>query len=365
MKKKSLNYAVVGLGHIAQVAVLPAFRTSKNSKLVALVSGDATKRKKLSKRYGVKSTYTYEQFEECLMNDDIDAVYIALPNRLHKEYAIRCAEAGKHILCEKPLAVTVADAKEVIRAAERNNVKLMTAYRLHFDPTNLNAISLVHSGKIGEPRYFTSEFGHQVKEDNIRAEPEEGGTPLHDLGIYCINAARYIMKDEPTEVFAMAANPTGRLPKIDQTVTAVLRFPRDRVASFICSFASAEVDSFRVIGDRGDLCVENAYEYADEFTSTLTVDEKSKTWTSKPGDQFAAELDYFSACVLGKKDIEPSGEEGLADLLVIEALMRSLKKREVVKLSSRANIVKRPSLRQVIKKPRHRKPSLVHVTAES
>jgi predicted dehydrogenase len=365
MKKSRLNYAVVGLGHIAQVAVLPAFKASKNSELAALVSGDPTKLKTLSKRYKVESTYSYEEYDQCLQDESIDAIYIALPNALHKDYVLKAAEAGKHILCEKPLAVTVADAKQMIRAAQHNKVKLMTAYRLHFDPTNLKAIELVHSGKIGEPRYFTSEFGHQVKAGNIRALPEEGGTPLHDLGIYCINAARYIMRDEPIEVFAMAASPAPRLPKIEQTVSAILKFPQDRMASFLCSFASAGVSNFRVIGDKGDLCIENVYEYVGESTNTLTVNEKARTWTSKAGDQFAAELDYFSSCVFQNKQPETSGEEGLADLRVIEALMQSIESGKSVKLGKTAMIKRRPTMKQMIRKPAHRKPALVHAAPES
>lgn len=365
MKNKKMNYAVVGLGHIAQVAVLPAFQNSKNSNLAALVSGDAQKLKVLAKRYQVEYAYSYDDFDQCLANEEINAVYIALPNALHKEYAMKCAKAGKHILCEKPLAVTVADAKDIIHAAKQNHVKLMTAYRLHLDPTNLKAIGLVNSGKIGVPRYFTSEFGHQVKEDNIRALPEEGGTPLHDLGIYCINAARYIMRDEPVEVFAMAANPAPRLRKIDQTVMATLRFPKDRLATFICSFASGGVSNFRVIGDKGDLFIQDVYEYVGEAKSTLTVDEKSKTWSEKKGDQFAAELDYFSTCIRQNRDPEPSGLEGLADLKVIEALMKSIRLGRPVKLTSPVVIARRPSLRQAIKKQPHRKPSLIHTSSEA
>jgi len=363
-KKRKINYAVVGLGHIAQVAVLPAFKNSKNSELVGIVSGDPQKLKALSKKYKVDQTYSYSEYDDCLNDPNIDAVYIALPNHLHKDFAIKAAEKGKHILCEKPLAVTVKDAQAMESAARHNKVKLMTAYRLHFDPANLRSIELIQSGKIGTPRYFTSEFGHQVKEDNIRAEAIEGGSPLHDLGIYCINAARYLMRAEPTEVFAMAASPAHRLPQIEQTVIATLKFPQDRLASFLCSFASSGISNFRVIGDKGDLFVKDAYEYVGEVTHQLTVNEKTKTWKSKKGDQFAAELDYFSACIIQNKTPEPSGAEGIADLKIIDALMESLKTRKAVKLST-TQINRRPTLRQEIKKTPHRKPQLIHAEKEA
>lgn len=365
MQSKKVNYAVVGLGHIAQVAVLPGFKNSKNSELTALVSGNETKLKQLSKKYKVSDTYSYREFDACLFDENIHAVYIALPNRMHYEYVIRAAEAGKHILCEKPLAVTSEDAKEMIHIARHNGVKLMTAYRLHFDPANLKAIELLKSGKIGTPRYITSEFGHQVKEDNIRAEAEEGGTPLHDLGIYCINAARYLMRDEPIEVFAMAASPrSNRLPDIEQTVTAMMRFPGDRLASFTCSFASAGVSNFRVIGDKGDLFLENPYEYTGEVTHQLTVNEKKKVWKSKAGDQFAAELEYFSDCVMSGRDPEPSGVEGLIDLQIIEALMESIETGRSVRLGYIPKVHKRPTRRQEIKRPAHRRPQLIHAEPE-
>ncbi|MGZ3690882.1 MAG: Gfo/Idh/MocA family protein, partial [Pseudobdellovibrio sp.] len=332
MKKKKVKYAVVGLGHIAQVAVIPAFKNSKSSELYALVSGDRQKLKILSNKYNVEKKYYYRDFNECLKDDNLDAVYISLPNHLHYQYVLRAAEAGKHILCEKPLAVTSHQARQMIAAARFNNIKLMTAYRLHFDPANLKAIELVQSGKIGRPRYFTSEFGHQIKEDNIRASFREGGSPLHDLGIYCINAARYLMQAEPIEVFAMAASPAARLPEIEQTVTATMRFPQDQLATFTCSFASAGVTNYRVVGDKGNLFIENVYDYTGEVTHHLTVDEKTKTWTSKPGDQFAAELDYFSSCILKNKNPEPSGTEGLVDLMIIEALLYSIKTGKAVRL---------------------------------
>jgi predicted dehydrogenase len=230
MKKKIL-YAVVGIGHIAQVAILPAFKRSKNAELTALVSGDAKKLKELGKRYHVENLYSYEQYEECLKNGEIDAVYIALPNSLHREYATRAAEAGIHVLLEKPSAVTAHDAEVILRSCNQHQVKLMIAYRLHFDPNNLQAIELVHSGKIGQPRYFTSEFGYELNDENIRMSTKEGGSPLHDIGIYCINATRYLFKADPTEVFAFSSTPDPRfVGKIKETVTAMMKFPNGELS---------------------------------------------------------------------------------------------------------------------------------------
>lgn len=154
-----IRYAVVGLGHIAQVAVLPAFKNFKNSELVSIVSGEAEKRKKLGKKYRLDQVYSYDDYDRAL--SEVDAVYIAVPNHLHREYAVRAANAGVHVLCEKPMAVTEKECKAMIDAAEQNEVKLMIAYRLHFEAGNLEAIRLAESGKLGKPRMFTSEFAQQ------------------------------------------------------------------------------------------------------------------------------------------------------------------------------------------------------------
>ena len=170
-----IRYAVVGEGYIAQVAVLPAFRNaSKNSVLTAIVSGDAVKRSHLGRTYGISHLYSYEQYDEMLAAGVADVVYIALPNDMHREYTVRAASAGLHVLCEKPMAVTAQDCVAMIEAAEEAGVKLMIAYRLHFDPANLQAVELVRSGRLGEPKLFTSTFTMQVYPPNIRLEAERG-----------------------------------------------------------------------------------------------------------------------------------------------------------------------------------------------
>src|SRR3954468_16916058 len=176
MPRRQIRYAVVGLGHIAQVAVLPAFANAReNSVLAALVSGDAAKRETLARRYGISHTYGYEDYEDCLHGGQVDAVYIALPNSMHREYAERAADAGVHVLCEKPMAVTEDECEAMMRAAERNGVRLMVAYRLHFERANLEAIEIARSGSISEPRLFDAAFTMHVADGNIRLERRLGG----------------------------------------------------------------------------------------------------------------------------------------------------------------------------------------------
>ena len=245
MSRTKLRYAVVGLGHIAQVAVLPAFaHARRNSVLAALVSGDATKRRKLARRYGVPA-YAYEQLDELLASGSVDAIYLTVPNHLHCEYTVRAARAGVHVLCEKPMAVTEdeCDADDPRRA--EHDVKLMIAYRLHFEPANLAAIEIAQSGRIGEPRFFESLFTHAGEaDDNIRLVSAGGGT-LYDIGIYCINAARYLFRAEPVEVSACAsvARTIRASRDVDESSARSCAFPEIASAAFTCSFGAADVST--------------------------------------------------------------------------------------------------------------------------
>jgi glucose-fructose oxidoreductase len=324
-KRGVIRYAVVGLGHIAQAAVLPAFEHARGtSQLAALVSDDQEKLSELGERYGVERRVGYDQFDSLLQAGEIDAVYIALPNHLHREYTERAAIAGVHVLCEKPMAVSEQDCRAMIRTCEDNGVLLMVAYRLHFEPANLRAAELVRDGSLGEVRIFNSVFTMQVREGDIRLRQETGGGVLYDIGIYCINAARYLFGADPVEVFAFSAS-TGeqRFHEVDEMTTAVMRYPDERLATFTVSFGAADNSSYQLVGTEATLRVDPAYEYAGALKHHLTRGEKTRVRTFRKRDQFAAELDYFSRCIRRKKLPEPSGQEGLADVQVIEALLRS------------------------------------------
>jgi len=359
-----VRYAVVGLGYIAQVAVLPAFaHARRNSRLTALVSDDPTKLRVLGKKYGVSKLYSYEQYDECLAG--VDAVYIALPNSLHAAYAIRAANAGVHVLCEKPMAVSVEECEEMIDACAESNVKLMVAYRLHFEEINLRVIDLVRKGKIGEPKFFNSSFAMTVREDNIRTKPQLGGGTLYDIGIYCINAARYIFRAEPKEVVAISVNSGApRTADIDESTGSILRFDGERVAAFVTSFNSSDVGEYRIVGTKGQLHVDPAYEYAEGLGYELTVDGKTTKKKIGKRDQFGPELVYFSDCVQTGRDPEPSGEEGLQDVRIIEALYESAETGRAVGIPPFERS-KRPTSKQRVLRPGVGKPELVKTKSAS
>lgn len=365
---RRVRYAVVGLGHIAQVAMLPAFRHARrNSELVALVSGDARKLALLGRRHGVERRLGYEDYGGLLASGDVDAVYIALPNDMHHAYARRALAAGVHVLCEKPLATSSAECRSLLAAARRRRAKLMTAYRLHFERANLEALALIRAGRLGEPRIFDSVFTMQVRDaDNIRLSAERGGGPLWDIGIYCLNAARAVFGAEPLEVACTTASSRDRrFREVDEMAAVTLRFPGERLATFTCSFGAADVSQYRVVGTKGDLCVEPAYEYAEGLAWTVTVGGKERTREFAKRDQFAPELLAFSDWVLGGPAPSSAGAEGLADVRVIEALTRSAERGGAPLRLGRAPAPRRPRLAQVEDLPGVRKPRVVHARAAS
>lgn len=364
--QRKVRYGVVGLGWIAQETVLPAFAHTENSQLVALFSEDEIKRKELSQQYKVPA-FTYEEYEAFLRSGAADAVYIALPNHLHCEYTVKAANAGVHVLCEKPMAVTEQECEQMIRAAKENNVKLMIAYRLHFDKTNMQAVEIIKSGKIGEPRIFNSVFSQQVAEGNVRLEPiANGGGTVYDMGIYCINAARYLFQDEPTEVVAFCANNgEKRFEQVDEMTSAIMRFSGDRLATFTSSFGAAPVSFFQVLGTKGNLRVDSAYSYQGELKQQLTIGNETQQQSFPAGDQFAAEIIYFSDCILTGKDPEPSGEEGLADVRIINAIVASAQTGKPVQLGEFREQT-RPTAQQVIQRPPvEEQPDLIHASDPS
>jgi predicted dehydrogenase len=363
-QRRKIRYAVVGLGHIAQVAILPAFAHAKrNSTLVALVSDDETKRREMARRYKLEQAYSYEEYERCL--EEVDAVYIALPNSMHAEYTIRAAKAGVHVLCEKPMAVTVTECQRMIDVCTKHRVKLMIAYRLHFEELNLKAIDFIQKGRIGEPKFFNSSFSLTVRPGNIRTQADLGGGTLYDIGIYCINAARYLFRSEPTEVVAMSVNSGAqKLSEIDESTGALLRFKNDRLAAFVTSFNASDVASYRIVGTRGNIRLDPAYEYAEGLQYELTVNGKTTKKALGKRDQFAPQLLYFSDCIINNRKPEPSGEEGMQDVRIVQALYQSAKTSRGVKIPSFED-PKKPSRRQTIRRPGVRKPRLVKVKSGS
>lgn len=350
MSPPRVRYAVVGLGHIAQAAILPAFAHAENAELTALVSDDRDKLNELGRLYGAKHLSSYDAYDELLASGVADAVYIALPNHLHCEYAVRAARAGVHVLCEKPMAVTEAECWAMNDAARETGVKLMVAYRLHFERANMEAVELVKGGRLGDVRLFNSTFAVPVQAGDIRLRRETGGGTLWDIGIYCVNAARYLFRAEPEEVFAFRTR--GHDPKfeVDETTTAVLRFPGERLAAFTTSFGTESVSSYRVAGTKGTLHMSPAYEYDLGLGFTSEIEGREEECRFEPHDQFAPVLMHFAGCIQRDVDPEPGGLEGLADVRIVEALYRAAELNKPVKVEP-LPAMSRPDARLAVERP--------------
>jgi glucose-fructose oxidoreductase len=225
----------------------------------------------------------------------------------------------------------------------------------------LKAVAIAQGGELGKLRLFQSLFNMQVADDNIRIEGEKGGGTLYDIGVYCINAARYLFRAEPTEVTAVsvADKSDERFQEVDEATSAVLRFPDDRLAAFTCSFGATDVDTYRVCGAEGDLRLEPAFSYHDELTHYLTKDGKTTKKKFRKRDQFAVEIDKFSECVLNEKEPEASGEEGLADVRIIEAIYESAMTGRSIELEF-FHKRKRPSMAQEDERPPVKKREPIH-----
>jgi predicted dehydrogenase len=363
-KRHKVRYAVVGLGWFAQTAVLPGFTNVKNAELAALVSGDADKRQELSKKYNVPA-YPYEEYDRLLAAGTIDAVYIVLPNSMHCDYTLRAAAAHVAVLCEKPLAGTAEECRRMIDACNKAGVQLMTAYRLHLDPCNLAAVDHVLAGTVGEPRLFHGLNVQQVEADNTRLDADLDGHPLLDLGIYCVNAARYLFRDEPTEVSAFSATwDQARFRQVPEMVSCLMRFPKERLAAFTCGFGEGKVSEFRLVGTTGDLRAYPAFAFQGKLNLDVTTDGGTKTKTFPPKDQVGGEIAYFASCVRDGKFPEPDGDEGLRDLIVIDGLRESLRSGRPVSLPSLPPRP-RPSGAQQMKVTKSSEPELVKAASPS
>ena len=325
-----LRYCIVGLGRISMKHFMPACKGSQSSAVTAVVSGHRDKAEAQAAEYGVpsKNIYSYENFDEIGKNSDIDAVYIALPNSMHAEYTIRAANAGKHVLCEKPMASTVKDSEAMVNACKAANKKLMIAYRCHYEPMNLKAIQLIRSGALGKIQAVESANGFNESAGEWRLNRKlAGGGPLMDVGVYSLNACRYLTGEEPIKVegYSSVIDRDGRFEQVEENVSWTMRFPSGIVASCNTTYGAPMEGYFRVHGSKGILHMEPAFGYEGIRLRTQIKGQEATDELSgqKDPEQFKVEADYFSECVFQDKQPRSSGEEGLRDMRLMDAIYKS------------------------------------------
>ena len=321
---KQIGYAVVGLGDITH-AVLAAFaHAGETSRLVAVVAGDRARAQTIAHEYRA-AAYHHDEFRQCLQRDDVNAVYLASPNSMHCEYAVEAARAGVHVLCDKPMAVMADECRRMIRTSQSNRIKLMVTYRLGFHPAHVRAIELVRSGAIGMPKTISSDYTVRIDDpDDPRLQRRLGGGSVYDLGVSSLHAARTLFDSEPAQVMAMAARTSRRHGgDVDEGTVALIRFPDERLAHLHTSFGEEPTAVLWIFGEDGALRLTGAYQHSAPTTLELFRHGEVETLSFPPTDQFAADLSYFSTCILQDREPEPSGVQGLQDVRLVEAIYRS------------------------------------------
>lgn len=320
----AVRYAVVGAGWISQIAFMPGVPNTGNSKMTAIVSGNGPGAAKLAAFYGIDHVVGYGEYDALLASGKIDAVYIALPNTQHADFAIRAAHAGVHALVEKPLAVSEAECEAMIAAARATGTRLMTAYRLHNEPCTVAVLEAIRRGDIGTPRMFSSVFGMQAGPNNHRLQAAHWGGPLQDIGVYCLNAARHVFAAEPTEAVAVTARGEDpRFREVEETIAVTLRFPGGALGVFTASFGAHDVDTYRVVGTEGEITVDPAFRFDGALRMRIENASGVTERLFPQVDQFAGQTAYFSDCILSGEPPEADGAEGLADVRALRAIERA------------------------------------------
>jgi len=325
--QKPVGYAAIGLGTISDI-FMRACAKSKTAKITALVTGHPeTKGKHYAGLYGIpeSSIYTFDRIRD---DKSVDAVYVGLPNSMHREYTVRGAQAGKHVLCEKPMAISSAECREMIAACRDAHIKLMIGYRVHYEPTHLVARQIVQSGGLGQLQSFEGSFGFDAKPNQWRLTRKYGGGgSLMDVGIYPLNEIRWLTGEEPNAFTAVAStsdHTSGRFAEVEQTIHWTMKLPSGVSATLASSYGENMPGLLRIHGKDGSMEITNAYSY--QGVHLASTGGKLHVNTTSQGDDtmhFQIEAEHFANCIRTGTNPGTPGEEGLKDLLAIEAIYKA------------------------------------------
>ncbi|ATP57541.1 glucose-fructose oxidoreductase [Pedobacter ginsengisoli] len=322
-----LRVAIMGLGGYG-TRVAEAMKSCVKAKLVGVISGTPSKIKDWQAKYSIpeKNCYNYENFDEIKNNPDIDAIYVITPNALHYDQVIRVAKAGKHVICEKPMAVNAKEGQEMIDACKKANVKLLVGYRMHFEPKTLEVIRLRNAGEFGKIMFFQGQCGFKIGDPaQWRLNKKlAGGGAMMDIGIYAINGSRYMVGEEPVWVTAQETKTNPQIFKegVDETIQFQMGFPSGAVASYLSSYNINYLDRFYLVGEKG---------FAEMQPSTGYGPIKGRTHkgelTQPHITHQTVQMEEMAGIILeGKEPIVPvNGEEALKDLKIIDAIYLAAK----------------------------------------
>lgn len=338
-EQKRVGYAIVGIGKLSAEELIPAARTSEHAYIAALVTSEEDKGEAFAKAFGLTTddVYSYDNFEALKDREDVEAVFIVLPNSMHREYVERAAKIGKHVLCEKPLSVNVEDAQAMVDSCKEAGVLLMTAYRCQYTPEHWSVRDAVQSGKLGKIRSIESTHSH------VEDDPEAwrlkidlaGGGPLPDIGLYSLNIIRFVLGEEPQWVFADIHQPKDdeRFKEVEERVSWMMGFSAGVTAVCHSSYASQDTSTLRVVGEKGSAVMEPAFDYQGLKVTFEDGDGKREP-SFVAYDQFTNEFDHFAQCIRKGQQPWTPGEEGVADHIAMDAIYESARSGKRVELKA-------------------------------
>ena len=325
---KRMRWAIVGLGTFAVGQVIPGFADARSSRITAFVSGNPAKARDLGARYGVERFYGYDDYDRIADDPEIDCVYIVLPVGLHAEFTIRALQAGKHVLCEKPMASTSEECERMIAAARAANRQLGVAYRVHFEPNNTHVLQAIEAGELGTMRFVSADHGFNANPDwpphQWRLTRElGGGGSMYDIGIYGLNTSLMMLPgDTPVSVSAVDSTPAGdpRFAEVEGGIEWRLRMASGISVAGSSSYCwSPYVSRQRYFGSEGSIEMQPATTYYDN-----RIERGARSYTAgNPITQFAAQVDGFSQAARSNTPHRTPGEMGYRDIRCIEAMYRS------------------------------------------
>jgi predicted dehydrogenase len=322
MKNEKLGIALVGLGKYSEEQLAPALQETKHCYLAGIVTGTPSKIKGWKEKYKLaeNNIYSYANFDSIKDNPDIDIVYVVLPNAMHAEYVIRAAQAGKHVICEKPMAVTAEDCERMIKACKEAGKMLSLGYRLHFEPHNKEVNRLGQQKMYGDVKLIQAEHGLS-ETAGWRIDKElAGGGPLMDVGIYCVQAVRYVTGMEPIAVTAQEGfkHDIEKFRDVEESITWQMEMPGEIIAKCASSYSERQ-SKLRVEAANGWFELQPAYSYTGI---------KGKTADGKMNFpqvfQQALQMDDFALCVKDSRQTSVSGEEGLQDVKILQAIYKAM-----------------------------------------
>lgn len=332
---RKVGFAVVGLGSIAQGSVLPAFSHSKKARLVALVSRDKKKAARIARTFKTPAFYSQEEYAACLANPEVHAVYVATPQGEHAPFTVQAAQAGKHVLCEKPLAATVEQSAGMVEACRTNHVLLMTAYRKYFEPSSCFLKGLIQGGALGRIDVIHTAFSElHVPGRSLEWLLDSklaGGGPMMDLGIYCVNTSRWLVDEDPVEVSAEAwKHDALRFREVEEGVSFRMRFPSGLVVQGSSSYGAAPSSFIYTQGTKGWVSMTPAFDFNEERWLAGKIKGRRIERRFKVMDEFVLELDAFASAIQNQRKIEPDGVQGHRDMIILQSIYESARNRKPV-----------------------------------